>query len=378
VNELTGILAAEIAASGPISFARFMELALYHPTLGYYRRERPGPRTGRAGDFFTSVSVGPLFGRLLARQFFEMWELLEKPDPFWIIEQGAEDGQLAADILDWSRAQVPDFFAAIHYALIEPAPDARALQQKKLGELGLAGKVLWDDLADLAARQPVGVIFCNELVDAFPVRLITRQQDAWVERCVTFSSETEFTWTHCPIEDAELANTITSLPLPPLPGYTTEIHLRARHWMRETAAVLARGYALTLDYGFPASGYYADFRSHGTLTAYRAHRRSDDVLRDPGAQDITAHVEFTGLIDAAARAGLAPLGLLDQQHFLMGIAHAELSGSPAPSTGLAENLRAWQTLIHPSHLGTRFHALLQAKHAPAHLAGLRFAPAAPT
>jgi len=130
---------------------------------------------------------------------------------------------------------------------------------------------------------------------------------------------------------------------------------------------------LTIDYGHPASLYYAPHRSHGTLTAFVKHHGVDDVLAEPGMRDITAHVDFTALHQAGARAGLATLGFLDQQHFLMGVAHDELSGEGGPQVGIQKNLGAWNTLTHPEHLGADFFALLQAKNAPTNLDGLRFA-----
>jgi len=130
---------------------------------------------------------------------------------------------------------------------------------------------------------------------------------------------------------------------------------------------------LTIDYGYPASLYYAPFRFSGTLTAFVRHHSIDDVLAEPGMRDITAHVDFTALARAGEHAGLATLGFLDQQHFLMGVAHEELSGAGGPQVKIQENLRAWNTLTHPNHLGADFFALLQAKDAPANLDGLRFA-----
>ena len=143
--------------------------------------------------------------------------------------------------------------------------------------------------------------------------------------------------------------------------------------MSEVGRALHRGYVLTIDYGHPASLYYAPHRSHGTLTAFVKHHGVDDVLAEPGMRDITAHVDFTALHQAGERAGLATLGFLDQQHFLMGVAHDELSGAGGPQVGIQKNLGAWNTLTHPEHLGADFFALLQAKNAPTNLDGLRFA-----
>jgi SAM-dependent MidA family methyltransferase len=180
-------------------------------------------------------------------------------------------------------------------------------------------------------------------------------------------------WIDGPIHDDELSKAIDNLALIPGEGYTTEINLRARQWMGEVGRAIARGYVLTIDYGYPASVYYAPFRTGGTLTAFVKHHGLDDVLTEPGQRDITAHVDFTTLARAGEDAGLTTLGFLDQQRFLMGIAHAELSGEEEPRLRIQQNLRAWNTLTHPEHLGATFFALLQAKDAPDDLDGLRFA-----
>jgi SAM-dependent MidA family methyltransferase len=367
MNALSDLIRAEIAAQGPLRFDRFMALALEHPAHGYYAGER---LIGRTGDFYTSVSVGPLFGRLLARQFEQMAGHLGDGGTFWIVEQGAHDGRLAADILDWLREHAAGLFSCVRYAIVEPMARSRARQQETLR--AFAKNVQgFASLAELAAAQPVGVFFSNELVDAFPVRVVRRVGDRWCERCVTAQGD-ELTW--CDAEITDEALRAATLSLPAIPGYTTEIHLAARAWMGEVARTLARGYVVTIDYGYPASLYYAPFRSQGTLTAYRGHRRGADVLAHPGEQDITAHVDFTALVRAGEDAGLAPLGWLDQQRFLMGIAENELAGTAPARLGLAQCVPAWQTLIHPSHLGASFHVLVQAKNGPpAPLDGLRFA-----
>jgi SAM-dependent MidA family methyltransferase len=374
MSPLEAIIHAEILGLGSIRFDRFMDLALNHPLYGYYTRETERPRTGREGDFFTSVSVGPMFGRLLARQFFRMWQVLGKPAPFWIIEQGAHDGQLACDILKWCRDETPEFFEAVQYAIVEPSASMRGFQQKKMEEAGFLKQAAWfRDVGVLADEQPVGVFFSNELVDALPVRLITRKKGEWWELQVTLGAETSFAWLDRPIDDRELADAVRALPLPAIEDYTTEMNLRARDWMEDVGRAMKRGYVVTIDYGFPASIYYADFRVGGTLTAYLQHRRTEEILLQPGSRDITAHVDFTALSQAGKRAGLATLGFVDQQRFFMGVAHDEFSGAEGPRVPVAENLRAWNTLTHPEHLGSRFQVLLQAKDAPASLDGLRFA-----
>jgi len=377
MTTLEEIIRAEIRAAGPMRFDRFMELALYHPGSGYYAKLGGPSPIGRSGDFFTSVSVGPLFGSLLGRQFFQMWQLLGKPNPFWIVEQGAHDGQLACDILEWCRAQSPeepDFFDAIRYGIVQSS-GAASIHQKCGPEAALVSRMTWfENLAALAAEKPVGVFFSNELVDAFPVRSVTHRSGQWLEQHVEIKAET-LRWTDRPIGDAELAGAIEALALPSIEGYATEINLRARRWIAEVGRAMHRGYVLTIDYGYPASLYYAPHRSGGTLTAFVKHHSIDDVLAEPGMRDITAHVDFTALAQAGEKAGLTTLGLLDQQRFLMGVAHDELSGAGGPLVKIQENLGAWNTLTHPEHLGADFFALLQAKDAPANLDGLRFGPA---
>jgi SAM-dependent MidA family methyltransferase len=372
--DLNKIIRAEIHTTGPMRFDRFMELALYHPGLGYYAKAGGASPIGRAGDFYTSVSVGPLFGRLLARQFFQMWQKLGKPNPFWIIEQGAHDGQLACDILEWCRAETPGFFEAVRYGIVQSSGVASMLQ-KCAPESGLLDSMTWfENLEALAAEQPVGVFFSNELPDAFPVRVITFQTGLWKERHVAIEGET-LGWVERPIEDEEMLRVVAGLPLPPIEGYTTEINLRARRWIGDVGRAMSLGYVLTIDYGFPAPLYYADFRSQGTLTAYVKHQSNDEVLAEPGMRDLTAHVDFTALARAGMDAGLTTLGFLDQQHFFMGVAHDELNEGEGPRVKIGENLRAWNTLTRPEFLGADFQVLLQARNAASSLDGLRFARA---
>jgi SAM-dependent MidA family methyltransferase len=372
MTSLEEIIRAEIRANGPMRFDRFMEMALYHPGSGYYAKLGGPSPIGKSGDFFTSVSVGPLFGGLLARQFLQMWQLLGNPAPFWIIEQGAHDGQLACDILEWCRAETPEFFHAIRYAIVQSA-GAASILQKCAPEPDLISRMTWfENLESLAAEMPVGVFFSNELVDAFPVRSIMYCSGRWMEQYVDIKAES-LCWIDRPIRDAELNQAIEALPLPDAEGYTTEINLRARGWMGEVARALKRGYVLTIDYGYPASVYYASFRTNGSLTAFVRHHSIDAVLAEPGMRDITAHVDFTALAQAGEKAELTTLGFLDQQRFLMGVAHDELSGVAGPRLKIQESLTAWNTLTHPDHLGANFFALLQAKDAPVNLVGLRFA-----
>ena len=181
-------------------------------------------------------------------------------------------------------------------------------------------------------RSRWGVFFSNELVDAFPVRCVTYRSGEWLEQFVGITKG-ELDWVNRPIEDVELRRAIAGQEMPEIEKYTTEFNLRARAWIGEVARALVRGYVLTIDYGYPAELYYAAHRTDGTLTAFVKHHAIGDVLAEPGMRDLTAHVDFTALARCAEAAGLETLGFLDQQHFLMGVAHDELSGGGGAAGG---------------------------------------------
>jgi SAM-dependent MidA family methyltransferase len=365
MNALEQLMRAEIAGAGPMRFDRFMELALYHPEHGYYAAPRI---IGRQGDFITSVSVGPLFGRMLARQAAQMAELLGEPE-FWIVEQGAHDGRLAADILE-AAGGMPGLRERLRYLIVEPSESLRAAQRAMLK--CFESQVRWTaSLDEWTGPKPAGLFFSNELLDALPVRLIERTSGAWAERCVGLGAGGELAWCARQI-DADLRAAVKAIPVPEAEGYRTEIGLAARDWMRGVARFLRRGYVVTIDYGFPASAYYAPFRRDGTLTCYCGHRRGDEVPRSPGEQDITAHVDFTAVIRAGEEAGLAPLALVDQGRFLVGILQGAVA-EPDDGGPSAEDAAALKMLTHPEHFGARFQVLVQARDAPAGLHGLGFA-----
>jgi len=365
---LTAWLRENIAAQGPLSFRAFMEAALYHPTLGYYRQEEPA-QVGRRGDFYTNVSVGPLFGQLLALQFAQMWELLGRPPSIALIEQGAHSGLFLRDLLDSLRRDHPDFYQAAQPILLEPSPTFRTRQAETLS--AHATKITWHETpASVPIPFPHALLFSNELIDSFPIHRIVKTEAGWQESHVTWENH-RFAWKNLPLANEPLRQAVAALPADLPPGYITEINLQARAWIAEIAALFARGYLITVDYGYPASLYYAPERSEGTLLCYQSHRQSTDPLAAVGAQDITAHVDFTALARAGGAAGLETLGFTDQHHFLVGLLQAfpDLLAGADPSTQ-----RAFQTLMHPEMMGTTFKYLVQGKNTPpTRPAGLSFA-----
>ncbi|MEQ1862607.1 MAG: SAM-dependent methyltransferase [Chthoniobacteraceae bacterium] len=328
---LTEILRAEIAASGPMRFRDFMARALYDPQHGYYASGRA--RIGRKGDYFTSVSVGPLFGTLLARQFAEVWEKLGRPADFTLVEQGAHDGTLAADVL----AAFP-----AHLTIIEPSPHWRALQQQKL-----AGRdVRW--VESVAALEPfTGVHFSNELLDAFPVHLVHRAADGLRERAVALEGD-RFVFVDVPLSSDRL--------------HEGEVNLAALDWIASLAPKLTRGIVLIIDYGHTRSA----LPTGPTLEAIASHRRVDP-LATPGEADLTAHVDFTALAEAT---DLEVLGFTDQHHFLTGLARLHFVEGTPPDP---RDARAFQTLSHPTMLGRAFKALALGRGVEGQLSGFAFA-----
>lgn len=363
LSPLAEAIRQEISRRGPIPFRDFMERALYDARHGYYGSGRA--RVGRGGDFFTNVSVGPLFGRLLARQFSEMWTRLGQPSDFAIVEQGAHHGEFAIDALTALRENDPACFATTTYWLVEPLAGLRVAQEEKLHAAQL-GSMRWvDSLAALPAF--VGVHFSNELPDAFPVHRVVRRSEGWRERLVDLNGD-RFVFVDGPLSIPALTEHLARLPEVPL-DYETEVNLGAADWVTEVAARLERGYLLAIDYGWSRAEYYRSERSSGTLSAYANHQREDNPLARPGEIDLTAHVDFTSLAEAGSAAGLELAGFTDQHHFMVGLGQLHFTDD----TASPQEIRAFKTLMHPNLMGRSFHALALSKAVDAApLAGFRF------
>jgi len=332
-----------IRAQGPQSFAWFMQQALYHPEHGYYSSGRC--TIGRKGDYFTNVSVGPLFGQLLAVQFCEIWERLGRRNDFVIVEQGAHDGQFARDVLEFVRERLPEFFDTLRYRIIEPFPTLEGRQRQTLESF--RAKVEW-----VESLQPFsGVHFSNELLDAMPVRLI----GDGAEKLVGLDGD--------------------NLIFVDQPFDTTISNQAALDWIDQIAANLQRGYIIAIDYGFLEEEF------ERTAQVRAQHRRLDSPFEQVGDADITISVNWRSIIERAQANKLRVAAFTDQHHFLTGIISQFGSGAPGQSL-LADSPKATrelQTLLHPEMLGRAFQVLALAKNveieAPP-LAGFKFAPSA--
>lgn len=307
-----------------------MEQALYHPEYGYYSSDRA--EIGRRGDYFTNVSVGPLFGELLAAQFAEVWKLLGRIDNFTVVEQGAHHGEFARDVLESTQRRFPQFFAALRYCIIEPFSKLQDRQSEALEKF--QDRVQWQK--SLEELEPFGgVHFSNELLDAMPVNLRGK---------LVGLNGSDFVFV-----DSSEDQTTNRLQL---------------DWMANVAAKLTRGFVLAVDYGFSK----ADFRE--ILQVRAQHRSLGSPFEQIGEADITAHVNWTDIAKTAEKNGLRVAGFTDQHHFLAGII------STYPKIIAAEKTkRALQTLLHPEMLGRSFQVLALAKGVDlaARLSGFKFA-----
>ena len=366
-SPLLAELRADIAARGPLRFDAYMARALFDPRHGYYGAGRA--RIGRGGDFYTNVSVGRMFGRVIAAQCAEVWERLGEPADFRFVEQGANDGRLAADVLTALASDHPRCADATRVTLVEPFASLESAQRATLA--AFAPRVRW--VPDLDALEPfAGIHFSNEYADALPVRLFVWAAGQWRERHVTVDAAGALAFV-----DLEPTDLPSELPPAAPEGYVAEARPEARAWVRQIAARLERGVVLIVDYGFPRHQLYAPWREAGTLSCYRAHRRDDDVLADPGEKDLTAHVDFTAVAEAGIAAGLEIAGFSDQYHFLVGAATPLLLAmeeNPASREREAD-LRGMKTLLHPETMGTQFKYLALSRELPnsSPLAGFRHA-----
>lgn len=346
-----------VQANGGISFRDFMAMALYHPGLGYYASARDP--IGRDADYVTSPELSPIFGAMLGRQLREMWEAVGSPGRFALVEVGAGSGVLARDILSWASRTAPDFFAVARYTIVEPHDPAVARQRERLTADGLAQKATWSTELPPGVT---GVIFSNELLDAMPVHRVAVENDRLREIYVTWDGA------RFDEERRDAASAVVgyfnALGLLPGEGCRAEVNLQALDWVRSAAASLARGFLMTIDYGYDAADLYAAWRTDGTLLSFYRQNPSTDPYARIGRQDLTAHVDFTSIRRAGEGSGLHTLRLITQSQFLenLGITEA-LVTTPPDSTNLAEyaaRRRAVTELLDPGGLG-RIRVLVQAK-----------------
>lgn len=373
MNSLREKITGEIRARGPIPFSRYMELCLYDPEFGYYSRN--AEQFGKAGDFYTSSDIHAVFGRLMARQFDEMWRLLGSPPRITIKELGPGRGLFAQDVLDWSEKRFPDFFRATHYVLIEQSPALHQRIESTLKSRLETGKA---ELLreDQRVSGPV-IIFANELFDALPVEIVSDRGSLRIDVQDLDSRVAKLaeTWVTPSAEELEF---LDQYSVHPDPGERLEVQLEAQRCLAR-AGDFDRGFLIVIDYGYTRAEQLAG-RHHGTLKAIRQHAVSANPYEAPGQQDITADVNFTALAALAEASGLHAEKLVTQSQFLMGIGEANQFADafedcrlPQERTKVALQLKH---LVTPAGMGESFHVLVASKgietRKAASLTGLRF------
>jgi SAM-dependent MidA family methyltransferase len=367
VSALRQRIEREIREHGPVPFSRYMELCLYDPELGYYSRS--AAQFGKAGDFYTSSDVHAVFGRLLARQFEEMWRVMGSPGHITLKELGPGRGLFAQDVLDWSEKKFPDFFRAVRYVLDERSPALRQRIEVTLGRHLKSGK------AALVSGKDAGtpnIVFANEFFDALPVEVLSSQGALRIDFREGRLVET---WVPASPEELEFLDRYS---VHPEPGERVEVPLQSQTLMLG-AADLGRGFLVIIDYGYTREEQLAG-RHRGTVKAIRQHSVSADPYEAPGEQDITADVNFTALAAVAEKQGMQTQKLITQSQFLMGIGEAnefadafEECRLPQERAKVALQLKH---LVTPAGMGESFHVLVASKGVEeekvANLAGLSF------
>jgi len=373
LNELGGIIEQEIRDRGPIPFSRYMELCLYHPERGYYSRN--AAQFGKAGDFYTSSDVHAVFGRLLARQFDEMWRLLGSPETITLKELGPGRGLLAQDVLDWSEKKFPEFFGAARYVLVEQSPALRERIAETLRQHITSGRAV---IAEPKSKDtPQGdrsptILFANEFFDAIPVEIVSDRGSLRID-----SRNERFieTWVPCSPEELEFLDRHS---IHPQEGERVEVALRTES-ATGGAADFDRGFVVVIDYAYAREEQLAG-RHIGTLKAIRQHSVSANAYEAPGEQDITADVNFTALAAVLQKRGFHTHKLITQSQFLMGIGEANQFADAFEDCRLpqerAKVALQLKHLVTPAGMGERFHVLVASRgidpqKVPA-LAGLNF------
>jgi len=358
VTPLAELLADRIRRFGPVTFADYMRECLYHPIHGYYSKAE----SKRFADYYTSVDVHPIFARLLARQFAEMWEKLGCPAEFTLVEAGAGGGRFATQVLDFCEAKMPAFYHALRYFAVERSASRR--EQATIHAKHHEATRHFTASAEFPARIAAGCVFSNELVDALPVHRVVMDGDTLKEILVGFREgrfvDDMTSLSTCAISEYFAAQSITLRE-----GQQAEAGLEACDWITEIGRRLERGYVLTIDYGHPAADLFDEHHMRGTLLAYQNHRADEEYYAAPSEQDLTAHVNFTALERWGKRASMETAGFTSQTAFLLALGQGnEFADLYDEGQNEAERTKArlqLKTLIYPEGMGERFQVLIQRK-----------------
>jgi SAM-dependent MidA family methyltransferase len=349
-----------IRREGAITFREWMNAALYDPDGGYYQRSHR-ERWGRAGDYRTSPERSVLFAATFARYFARLYEDLGRPDVWTIVEAGAGGGNFAAGVLDTFARQFPHVFAATRYVIFDVSKDAQRRTQERVVEFGDHVRFCsdWDQIS-----VEHGVVFSNELLDAFPVHRVEQTDEGLRELYVTVNASGGFSWSNGPLSTPRLSEFCRAYSLQLARGQMIEINLEIDDWFAQVAPRVANGFVITIDYGAEAVALYdSSLRPHGTLRGFRRHDFVDDVLAAPGEYDITASVNWTQVKVVGGNLGLRVVEFASQDKFLLNaglLSELEyqlgLTGTEAAKASLTTGARE---MILPGGMASSFQVLVQ-------------------
>lgn len=355
MNSLRQKIEGEIRERGAIPFSRYMELCLYDPELGYYSQN--AEQFGKAGDFYTSSDVHAVFGRLLARQFEEMWRAVGSPEHIELIELGPGRGLFAQDVLDWSEKKFPDFFHTLRSVLIESSPALRARISKTLAHRFESGKARFATFNSLEIGAGPAIVFANEFFDALPVEILSAKGSLRID---TYGGHFVETWAQPSVEELEFLDRYSVHPENDSEE-RVEAPLAAQQFMGRIAAKSQRGFFIAVDYGYTREEQLAG-RHRGTIKAFRQHSIGANPYEAPGEQDITADVNFTALYAAAEKHGMHTHKLVTQSQFLMGIGEANQFADAFEDCRLpqerAKVALQLKHLVTPAGMGESFQVLI--------------------
>ena len=360
---LTKTLRERITTTGPITFFEWMQAALYDPQYGYYcRADRK--KWGRLGDYRTSPERSSLFGATFARYFATLYEKLGHPSSFTILELGAGDGSFAVSVLQTLEEYYPDVFLRTRYLIDEPGFQSQQTARKRL--LAFSDRVAFER----PSEAETGVVFSNEVLDAFPVHRVAMAEGRLHEFYVDLGPNAEFVWTLGEPSSSVLAQYLDQQGVKLGEGQIVEVNLEIEEWLKALAAGLRHGYVVTVDYGAESNDLYptnsSDPRYRGTLRSFQRHQLMDDVLSNPGEQDLTTTVNWTAVKRSGERLGLSVVEFERQDKFLLTAGLLDqLEKESGKARTEADKLRlssAALEMILPTGMSASFQVLVQKKN----------------
>ena len=362
MRELTQIIKDQIICNGPITFAEFMQLALYHEEYGYYNSERT--RIGKEGDYYTSPCVHRAFGEIVGRFIHKVYKTLNIRE-FTVLEMGAGKGYLALDVMDSLKREHPEFYRDLNYSIVEISP-ALIEEEKTLLKDQLHKISFFNSISEIENEQVAGVLVSNELLDSFPFHRLKYVGNDFQEIYVGIRKD-DFTEILGSPSTIELKTYIDRYNLEFIEGQEIEINLDAKQWLLNVSRIFSKGFVVTIDYGFKATELFSPVRAKGTYMCFYKHVANENPYDHIGEQDITAHVDFSNLVLAGNDVELETVKYTTQGQFLidwgiLDIIEKNNIKNRADELSFQKDILAIKNLFLPDLMGGKFKVLIQAKN----------------